>query len=935
MSVRPADLSPPRNGSAGENVAPPPPAHEPSKPGQLASIGASGQPRKRVPNKAPRRTVVRRRGARVDSESENDDDTARSTTVASSRVRRASDSDSDLDLDPPSSSDDDDDDDGAVEPRTPATASVEQLPTTADTSTPRHPLKSRKAVLAGQGLHPSWADMPAPGEDGDTSLPTLDFSNLSLDVVQHLPPPGPKPRPSPVAAKATLAGEQLLSTKQLKDQRRQAKLATLAAKDPQAADRLAKEREEREAAKRLAKKERQKAKKKERKLLLKSSGSGDLVAGTDSADDTKPVSPAAPSPSTIPPPTADLSVPIKDAKASKASKKAQTPVPSRPSRTAVALGLGNADNASPASTTSSALPSMASATTPVVPSAQRQPAFLPRDPQGRPVPQNEAPPPSRSRRAFQAAEGTTEHWTRGRGGSVRGFGSYRGRETGRYGAHERDDHVAENADDAWAADASQRGEGLVRGRGRGRGRGSLAGRGRVTGPPGAINPRYAHLPFHPLHRFPAPAGTAQADAQTTPKRSDTRPIEPSGPKVTTAASEEQLFAPTQATPRARSRQDDNVVKSPESSGQQLSITVKGAASAARASTPRPSSGQARPANADTELAQGSNQLYLSDPGILYASAPTLTETAPRDKAAEAEAGDRHESLASLQQVPPHLQDGPSPESQPTGTVYYQQQPQFPLAFWSTGNGEGEQYPISTPPPPVPASVSPPPFGTAVAHPPPSSAYFVPPRPSRRVEIKPPSSRDGQSPAPSSSAKTAPQPPVDALEAARGIRDAQLLQQQEHQRQAEAAYMQAASYGFAAQAHFPPPPPPMSNLPASPTIGRPPQHVRAADFARDAFPIPANAPLPAPHVAHQPAPMPQQMYSPYQQIPPTTYELVAPYPSYYPAAAAYYAPQPMYQQTFSHPPNGAVGYVGMYAPQQPTQDAHPVAFDDSHRQWQGY
>ncbi|GAA5980053.1 hypothetical protein JCM10908_001514 [Rhodotorula pacifica] len=954
MSVR--ATNPPSQRGAVEAKQTSAPTASSSQPQQPRDNAASpSQPRKRTSNK-PRRTVVRRRGARVDSESEQDELDRQQQQRQTGTNVKSRDSDSGSDLDLPSSDDDDDDsedddadDDGFAEPKTPATASVEQLPQSLDTATPRQPLKSRKAVLAGQVMHPSWSDMPAPGEEGDTSLPTLDFSNLSLDVVQHLPSPPPRSRPAaPSTSKATatppIAQAGGLTKKQLQEQKRQAKLAALKEKDPEAAERIEQERQEHMAAKRLAKKERMKEKKRERKLLEKAAKE---VA--TSAEAPPPEMQAVP---TAPAATASSAAPsVPPTKAPRPPKAARPAVPSRPSRTAVALGLLGPD--SPSSSTDpapSALPASASATTPIVPAATRQPAFLPRDAEGRPIPQSAPATRSRSHHSLDD-EHAASQWVRGRGGAPRGFGSYRGRGgAGRSAQQDRDDASPQQQDMAeeeqLSGDSARFGAGgYARGRGRGRGtlaRGGFAGRGRgaVTGPPGSINPRYAHLPFHPLHRFPSlsPDPRSASPAPSNRSSSDHQAPPNPGPEVTTASPDEQLFDAEAESAKVAT----GVVKLPERGPSQVSISVKGAAAAQAAARDNDAASKENrpPAENASSASNGPAQHKLSDPGILYASAPRrpTEEEAANQAATAAEA--RPEPLSLMHQVPPHLQASAGPSHQHDATVDYQPQSPYSVPYWSSE--ASEPYPISAP---SPAPSSDQTFGANVAHPPPSSAYFVPPRPSKRVEIKNPSSRDGQSPAPSSTTKSAPPAPVDALEAARGIRDAQILQHQEQQRQAEASYMHAVNYGYAQQQHAlhqqqqhvpPAPDSPISNrgmFASSPT------------FTRDSFSTPANAPLPPAQAGqHQPQPAvlqpfpASQMYPPYPpahvmappppQPAPTTYELVAPYPSHYPAAAAYYAPQqPMYQHNLSPPVGAPAGYYGVYG-------GRPVAYEEQ-QQWSGY
>lgn len=871
---------------------------------------------------------MRRRGARVDSESEQDElDRPR-------QLQGQADSDSGLDgdLGVPSSGDedsddaDDDDDDGAAEPKTPATASVEQLPSiaAAAASTSRHSLKSQKAVLAGQVDHPSWSDLPAPGEDGDTSLPTLDFSNLSIDVAGGLPSPGPVLRTSTLSsmpARSPAAETSApLNKKQLKEQRRQAKLAALREQNPVEAEQLEKAREEREAAKRLAKKERLKDKRRDRKALERAAREGGLPEATTA-------------PTTVESSLAQGGV-LKPTvpKAPKQAKPARPVVPSRPSRTALALGLVNSNTAQPSNSPSPAPPAAAPSSAPAVSLPSMQPAFLPRDAEGRPIPPAANPPvrPPAQRPAEGVADEASDHWERNRGDVPRGFDSYRGRGTGRPAYRDREEVAAPSAREEIDAPGFTglfiRGRGRARGRGRGLvTRGGLAPRGRtVNGPPGSINPRFAHLPFHPLHRFPSPSASPKP-ASPAPSNRSSEAVVAAPPEVTSACPDEQLF-------EAAADESDGptgVVKLPDGGVSQVTIAVKGAAAAQAARKAALTAGQ--PVEPSSESVPRAVHTPFDDPGVLYASAPrpAVTDGAPLPASPPARA------ISAMEEVPPHLQEYAGGQD---GAMYYQQQ-QYSAPYWTPD--ATESYSIGGP---SPAPPSPLPFAVTAAHPPPSSAYFVPPRASRRVEIKPPSSRDGQSPAPSSTSKVTSQPPVDALAAAREIRDAQMRQQQEQQAQAESAYMRAAAagYGFA-----PPPPPsfsPAPGLPPSPTATRAP-HPTSPSLGPDAFLSPANAPLPAASPAqhaHGPVhalPPHLPMYSPYSHAPPTTYELVAPYPSYYPSAAAYYAPQPVYHQHHFPPPPPpagpppAVAYGALPGPPLP-HGAYPIG-DDEKRYWSGY
>ncbi|BGP36799.1 hypothetical protein JCM10449v2_000701 [Rhodotorula kratochvilovae] len=719
-----ASAAPPPSSTASPSTARP----TPQKPKQASPT------RKRKP--------LRRRGARADDEDESEVASSSAPPVADA----GSDSDSDFapSPDPDSDEDDDDEDDdereGANTPRTPA---EQQLPARGANGAS----KPVKAVLAGVDVHPSWSDAVDAAEEGDESvaLPTLDFADLSLEAVQALPT-------SSASARAA-EGDKPLSKKQIALQRREAKSAALKARDPAEWEKREKEHQEREEAKRVAKKERQKEKRREKKAAEKA---GAPVAASTSAPAPAAASPAAPAPAARP------------------AKPSRPVVPSRPSRTGLALGLVNP--ASP-SQPAAAAPAASTSTAPVVPAATRQPAFLPRDAQGRPVPQPFAP--------------------RGRGRGRGGFAVV----TGRWGApaqDEPDKAGASTTPAAWGHSGfdeleAERG---VRGSARGRGRGAAfaVGRGGAHLQSG-INPRFAHLPFHPSHRF-HPA--AQPKTAAAPPVSAPEPI---APEATTAAPDDELFREEDAPAK-------DVVKLPDGGAAQVSLAVKGAAARAaeeqlaeKENTP-PLQQQAPPApvDADAELRkqQGASILYAADParianGAAPAELPPVSfalyeQQLPEMSAPLAPFPHQVPTASSfMHQVPPHLQQSPAAVQasyipRHSSPAYYAP----PHAYYPDPSAMAPS-PGATPTPP-------PPFG-AIAHTP-TSAYFLPPRPNKRVEIKAPS-RDGQSPVPLKSAGPAP---PDAFEAAQQARIAQLVREaEERQHHYMHAQAQAQAHSDAATA----------------------------------------------------------------------------------------------------------------------------------------
>ncbi|GAA6001742.1 hypothetical protein JCM10207_002292 [Rhodosporidiobolus poonsookiae] len=788
----PATPSAPSPASSEPVAAPPPPSSSPRPPLPKAAPPPSANTAK--PANAPktrRRKPLKRRGARAHSDESEEDGTAPNRDYAS---------DTDSDFAPSLHADDDDEDDdddsegdtsGAGEPKTPATASVEQL-------APKTGGKV-KAVLEGQELHPSWSDMPADGEDGANQLPTLDFANLSLAAVAALPAEGARKGP----AKHLVLGAdgKPLSKKQLVQQRREAKDQALKDKDPAAFEALEKERSDKAEAKRAAKKAKDKERRKEKKALEKAARTGVVPAAA-----AAPAPPAASTSAAAPAPTHKPSAPVKPSR---------PVVPSRPSRTGLALGLVNPASA-PADHQPVAPSGPAALTRPVVPAFQRTPAFI------RPGP------------GAPTGSGSAESW-RGRGGARGGFAPRGGRGRGAASRFTSDRWVAQgeaiddvvrgvgkqggegaDEDDKWGRGEAKRtprpsavdalpnwshagfeeleaeeqaraavGAGTGRGRGRGRGRGGVPPTGPSTwgglstrggtlnGPPGAINPRYAHLPFHPLHRFPGPLPAASsapasssaapapsaADAAAPAPAADSQPV--SQPEATTAASEQELFDAGEA----EAKKPVGVVRLPSAGAAQFALAIKGAVAARakeEAEQPRPVAAVEQkenepirpvPTRDDADLAlrkqQGASILYAADPSRFanvaaeepVVSAPLLPsyEQHPQEHSLPPHMS----ASAFMHQVTPHLQSPPAVQApfipRHSSPAYYP--PAAPQPYYSPDA-------FSTFGVPTPDATPPPLFPPHAAHAPPSSAYFLPPRPNKRVEIKAPS-RDGQSPAPSS------------------------------------------------------------------------------------------------------------------------------------------------------------------------------------------
>ncbi|GAA5832950.1 hypothetical protein JCM11251_000543 [Rhodosporidiobolus azoricus] len=872
----------------------------PARPLAKSSSPASAAAAKPSKGRTTRRKPVKRRGARAESESEEDGQPGGRADDS------ASDSDSDFAPSLHQSEDDEEDDsdeeeDGATEPKTPANASIEQLQA-----------PTGKAVLAGHVTQPSWSDMPDVGEEGASELPTLDFANLSLDAVEAVSPIKGKGRAAtaPKDSKVTLSAEgKSLSKKQLALQRREAKDAALKARDPGAWEAKQEALAEKELAKKAAKKERAKERRKAKKEQEKAGREGGIPPVPEVS-----TSGGAPS-SDVPTPSAKPARPV---------------VPSRPSRTGLAYGLVNSASPAPA-----VQPIAASSTTPtapsshpIVPAFRQQPAFVRAQPGQVGAPGRSFLPPGENWRGRGGAAMRGAVRGRGRGGARFGpdrwaaDGTVAGEAApspaakedepvpgvvpeekgGRGEPHRQQRPTAVDCTPNWshagfeeleaeekarsttmhsaAPSPSSASPPVFANRGRGRGRGGFAGgrgSGILAGPPGAINPRYAHLPFHPLHRYPAvptstptaPASTAPPAAAAPPPAQSPAPVAglaalPSVPQVpqhpaltsTTAANDQDLFD----EPAMETEKPAVGVRLPSKGAAQIALAIKGAAAArakeegevpqpvvatpadAKENEPVRSPRTAAAAAADLELRkqQGASILYAADP-TRFAALPTDGATAPLALHEQHQVQDPASSLplhlsGFMHQVPPHLQSPPNVQApfipRHDSPVYYPPQP-----FYSPDAFSILPSPGITPPPLFPS------------HAPPSSAYFLPPRANKRVEIKAPS-RDGQSPVPIKPSSTVPS------------------QQQPQQPQQQAPSWQQ----------------------------RPPSSFGSPNFAR--APLPPTSPALQPQNPYGAAPPPQSSYYGYNQY------------DAHPAAAyegGYYgmhAPPPATQHTYQQPVSGA-------------------------------
>ena len=458
MSHSPAPASAPARSPAPTSSSPP----------LSASSSAPASASTRKPRKSRPRKPLARRGARPADESEGEGEGQGSQAKAF--VAEDSDSSAPDHGEGPADDDSSDDDSVANDPTTPAAGSIEQLP---------------PAQAAKTG---SWADAD-PG--ADEQLPQLDFASMtisSLPQAKAIKPP---------------------SKRQVALQRALERSASLKAADPVAWEAAEAARAEREVDKKRQRKERTKQKRTELKQQRKAA---DSSAKLDTADSTE--TPAAEA--------------VVDA------EPAQTPAPV-PVPALTPAGQASAAELAPVASTSSASgapPTGPVATTPAVLAPLTQQQIKERFPF--------APPgwaPGVSARGGLVGRG------RGRGGFLISNGRApvqtvrpaatpaAGTQAAPAGPNAVSGSFTASAggDTPTAIDTPSTGTSrgstpavpvqpqalAIRGRSglaqRG-GRGAFGFAAQATGEPGSVNPRYAHLPYHPLHRFPAARTAAPAPA---------------------------------------------------------------------------------------------------------------------------------------------------------------------------------------------------------------------------------------------------------------------------------------------------------------------------------------------------------------------------------------------------------------------------------------
>lgn len=645
----------------------------------------------------------------------------------------------------------------------------------------------------------AWSDMPEVGQAGSNQLPELDFAGLSVSKLEDVPA-------------ASERGDKKLSRKERLQQSWLEKNKVLKEKDPQAWEKLERERKETEEARYLALKEKKKEKKKARKVAQREKRQVETTTnGTEAAastTDARPTPvPARPSKTAVALGLANSSdSPVPAAPTSASTSRQQTASTSNGPRSTPSSRPARPPHAN-------ALPlDYTRAREAYTQRLASDPAYIPKvgkfwghddrlaSPEVRPL-----NPFWRGGRGAAGGRGRGGAGRGGRGGSAAQRGPDRWTADGRIaGEQESDAAAAEDGDretrvgderpqeidpeDKWGRGESKRApkpsefasmpgwnhagfEELEReeeeraargpstvtrgakrgGRGATRGKGGFSGRGgTVQGPPGSINPRYAHLPFHPLHRFP-PAALPASQAAETNTESSTSEL-PLSKEASPAAESATTVESTGATHVASPNRPGNVrLPSSGVAAAQFALAVKEAtATRPKQDEPVPEpvnvetqpqgidespSTDAQPPNAtsptlELRKQQGASILYAADPSRLASSVPREDAVSP---ASSFSAYQQQMEPAPLpvhnpyqHQLPPHLQSQAAFIPRHSSPSFYPGAGPPPPSFYPIDSYSAMPSPSSATPPPQHFSS------------PPTSSFFLPPR-SSRVEIKNPSS----------------------------------------------------------------------------------------------------------------------------------------------------------------------------------------------------
>ncbi|KAL8283709.1 hypothetical protein RQP46_005504 [Phenoliferia psychrophenolica] len=244
-----------------------------------------------------------------------------------------------------------------------------------------------------------------------------------------------------------------------------------------------------------------------------------------------------------------------------------------------------------------------------------------------------------------------------------------------------------------------------RGAGSGRGRGN--GRN-ASGPPGSINPAFAHVPFHPKHRFPVPPPPPEETMTSLPSsEQDTLFDKPDGPLVRLPRQVSIADATLAAQAANLTLETGSAPPAPDSRGVIVKLGGGGPV------TVFPPSAEELSAEQEERRRGGASILYAADPERL----PRLQEQQYQQPM----------TPQYFHQLPPHLQAQAAAAQQQQQFIPRHGSPAFyPQQFYSPSDA------AAFPSMPTPGATPPPLF----QHQGPASTFFAPPRGSR-IEIKAP------------------------------------------------------------------------------------------------------------------------------------------------------------------------------------------------------
>ncbi|GAA5896704.1 uncharacterized protein JCM6883_006988 [Sporobolomyces salmoneus] len=636
----------------------------------------------------------------------------------------------------------------------------------------------------------AWSDMPEAGQAGANSLPELDFAGLSISKLDALPDT------TIVNGNGGDESNKGLSKKQMVLQRNLQRSEELREKDPERWEKEETERKERKAAKRSARKEKNKAKKAEFRQKRETEEGTHGIEGTVESTKTHPQPvPARPSRTAV---ALGLTNSTTDSTSPVASTSRQPPAlapnGTRPNPNRFIRPAPSSSGTPPVDYTR--------AKEAYTQRLATDPAYIPKVGKFWGHDDRLASPEVRPLNPFWRGGRGGAGGMRGRGGAFRGGrggavprGPDRWTAEGKIVGEEQSEiekeetEAKENGEtsteekpkeldpeDKWGRGESKRAQkpsefasmpgwnhagfeelereeqeratrgpspstrGSKRGRGGG---GPRGGRGGFNqGPPGSINPRYAHLPFHPLHRFPP---STVPSAQTATITSTSTEPQPSTDKSSTGVES------TPAAPQITSPSRPANVRLPSSgvAAAQFALAVKEATASRpvqEESVPGPVKAESQAVETPSTAEQSTTTTTTTSPSlelrrqqgasILYAADPSrLADSVSREDAVSPAS-----SFSAYQQ---QMEPSPLPHNPYQHQLPPHLQSQAPFiprhsspSFYPSGPPPPSFYPIdSYGSMPSPSSATPPPQQFSS---PPTSSFFLPPR-SSRVEIKNPSS----------------------------------------------------------------------------------------------------------------------------------------------------------------------------------------------------